>query len=359
MTIPSAEGATPAMAQWFALKSEHPDALLFFRMGDFYELFFADAQAAASALDIALTHRGTHGGQPIPMCGVPYHAASAYLARLIRRGFRVAVAEQTEAARKPGHTGPKGPLARAIVRVISPGTLTEDELLDAGRHNLLLALATPPGRGARGAARSSQVIGAAWIDISTGVFETATTTPAALHDVLGRLDPAEILAPPDLDLGDYADRRATEMPPSSADKARIRVADAFGAGSLDAFGDFTDEEAIAAAVALDYARRSQAGKMPRLSSPRHQDSGDTLGLDPATRASLDILRARDGGAEHTLFAAVNRTVTGAGARLLAQWLAAPLTDRRRIIARQDGWLWLAGHADAAASVVSTLRRAPD
>ena len=144
MTFPSPEGATPAMAQWFALKAEHPDALLFFRMGDFYELFFNDAEAAASALDISLTARGTHGGEPIPMCGVPVHAAQAYLARLIRRGFRVSVAEQTEAPRK-GRAAAKAPLRRAVVRLITPGTLTEDELLEAGRQNLLACIALPSG----------------------------------------------------------------------------------------------------------------------------------------------------------------------------------------------------------------------
>ena len=159
-----AEGASPAIAQWFGLKAENPDALLFLRMGDFYELFFADAEAAASALDIALTKRGEHGGAPIPMCGVPVHAADAYLSRLIRRGFRVAVAEQMEATK--GRTG-KAPLKRAVVRLVTPGTLTEDSLLDAHRPNLLLALA-----------RVGASLGAAWLDVSTGLFETAATTPA-------------------------------------------------------------------------------------------------------------------------------------------------------------------------------------
>ncbi|MFT8423564.1 MAG: DNA mismatch repair protein MutS, partial [Gluconacetobacter sp.] len=146
MTLPSPDGATPAMAQWFSLKAEHPEALLFFRMGDFYEMFFSDAEAASGALDISLTTRGTHGDMPIPMCGVPVAAASAYLARLIRRGFRVAVAEQTEPPRKPGKGVAKGPLARAVVRLVTPGTLTEDELLEAGRQNLLLAVAAGAGR---------------------------------------------------------------------------------------------------------------------------------------------------------------------------------------------------------------------
>src|SRR6516162_2029644 len=156
---PNAAGATPAMAQWFAAKAAHPDALVFFRMGDFYELFFADAEAAAAALDIALTHRGEHNGEPVPMCGVPHHAAEAYLARLIRRGFRVAVCEQME---DPKSRTSKAPIRREVVRLVTPGTLTEETLLEAGRANLLLALA-----------QGRDGIGAAWLDVSTGLFETA------------------------------------------------------------------------------------------------------------------------------------------------------------------------------------------
>src|SRR5271165_520031 len=179
--VPAAAGATPAMAQWFAAKQAHPDALVFFRMGDFYELFFGDAEAAATALDIALTQRGEHGGAPIQMCGVPVHAADAYLLRLIRRGFRVAVAEQMEDPK--ARTG-KAPIRREVVRLVTPGTLTEDALLEAGRPNLLLALALADG-----------VAGAAWLDVSTGLFETQRVSLPALPALLGRLDPAEILAP--------------------------------------------------------------------------------------------------------------------------------------------------------------------
>ncbi|WP_456304720.1 MutS N-terminal domain-containing protein, partial [Acetobacter peroxydans] len=320
MTRLSSEGATPAMAQWFTLKAENPEALLFFRMGDFYELFFDDAVTAASALDIALTARGTHGGEPIAMCGVPVAAAPAYLARLIRRGFRVAVAEQTEAPVKGRPS--KGPLARAVVRLVTPGTLTEDELLEPGRSNLLLVLA---GGGARGRkAKESEKLGAAWIDVSTGVFETASLSPDGLPALLGRLDAAEILAPAALDLADFTSRRAPDAAAPSVETARERLAAAFGVASMDAFGTFSDEESIAAAMAVDYVRRTQAGRLPRLARPVTQNEGGILGIDPATRASLDLLRARDGGTDHTLFAAINRTASAAGARLLAEWLAAPL-----------------------------------
>src|SRR5215469_3285232 len=196
--VPRSQGATPAMAQWFAVKAAHPDALVFFRMGDFYELFFADAEAAAAALDIALTHRGEHNGTPIPMCGVPRHAAELYLARLIRRGFRVAVAEQME---DPKTRSGKAPIRREVTRLVTPGTITEDALLESGRANLLLALAI-----------GADAIGAAWLDVSTGLFETASLPPGELASLLGRLEPAEILSPNGLALGEWSDKRAPEAP---------------------------------------------------------------------------------------------------------------------------------------------------
>ena len=346
---PSAAGATPAMAQWFALKADNPDALLFLRMGDFYELFFADAEAAAAALDIALTRRGEHNGEPIPMCGVPMHAAEAYLSRLIRRGFRVAVAEQMEPAK--GRTG-KGPLRRAVVRLVTPGTLTEDSLLEAHRPNLLLALA-------RVGAGQDKVIGAAWLDVSTGLFETASPSPADLPPLLGRLEPAEILVADDIPLGDWSDRRgpATVAPAPAA--AQRRVAEAFGAASLDAFGTFTEAEAVAAAVALDYVRGTQAGTMPRLSRPQPAVLAGQMMLDAATRASLEITRARDGGTARTLLAAVGRTLTAPGARLLAAWLGGPLLDPDAIARRQDGWAWMLGQPSTVAELRTALRGVPD
>ncbi len=323
------------MARWFELKEAHPDALLFFRMGDFYEMFFADAEAAAAALDIALTARGEHGGAPIAMCGVPVHAAEAYLARLIRRGFRVAVAEQMEDP-KARPRGSKAPIRRDVVRLITPGTITEEALLEAGRPNLLLALA-----------QERDALGAAWLDVSTGLFETSSFPVAELSALLGRLEPAEILAPAGFDLGDYAARLAPEAIPSPPLIARRRLAEAFGVASLDAYGSFADGEAIAAALALDYVRATQAGAMPRLSRPAPQGRAGALAMDAATRASLEIVRARDGGTAHTLLASVQRTLTAAGARLLAARLAAPLTDTAAIAARQDAWSWLLANPDAA------------
>ena len=333
------------MAQWFAAKEAHPDALVFFRMGDFYELFFSDAEAAAAALDIALTQRGEHDGRPIPMCGVPQHAAEAYLARLIRRGFRVAVAEQMEDPKS--RTG-KAPIRRQVVRLVTPGTITEEALLEAGKANLLLGLA-----------QGGEDLGAAWLDVSTGLFETCVLRPADLASLLGRLEPAEILAPLALKLGEWDDKRAPDVAPSPPLVARRRLAETFGVASLDAFGSFADAEAIAALMAVDYVRATQAGTLPRLGRPEPQGRSGLLAMDAATRASLEIHRARDGGSMHTLLGTVQRTLTPAGARLLANWLGAPLTDPVAIAARQDAWSWLLAEHDAAARLRTALRTAPD
>jgi DNA mismatch repair protein MutS len=344
-TIPDPRGATPAMAQWFAAKAQHPDALLFFRMGDFYEMFFGDAEAAATALDIALTHRGEHAGKPIAMCGVPVHAAEAYLARLIRRGFRVAIGEQMEEAK--ARTG-KAPIRREVVRLVTPGTLTEETLLDAARPNLLLAAVLREGR-----------VGAAWMDVSTGLFETQGIAPDALASLLGRLDPAEILAGEGVPLGDFESHRAPCPPLSVPALARQRLAETFGVASMEAFGAFADAEAVAAACALDYVRAAGAGKLPRLAPPVALGEAGRLEMDAATRASLELLRARDGGAAHTLISAVQRTLTAAGTRMLGAWLSAPLTDIGVIAARQDGWSYLLADPGLRGAVRAALRGAPD
>lgn len=363
LSPPSPDGATPAMAQWFALKAMHPDALLFFRMGDFYELFFADADAASAALDIALTHRGEHAGQPIPMCGIPVSAADAYLARLIRRGWRVAVAEQMEpASTRSG----KAPIRRDIVRLITPGTLTEDQLLDSSRPNLLLAIAPAVGSGPQapgnvvfGNRPSGQRFGAAWLDVSTGLFETCDLAASELPAMLGRLEPVEILAPPNVALADWGSRRAPEVAAPPPLSARRRVAELFGAASLESFGVFSDAEAVAAAQALDYVRATQGGALPRLSRPSPQGDRGVLAMDAATRASLEIMRGRDGGTAHTLLSSIQRTLTPQGARLLAVWLAAPVTDLATISGRQDMWSWLLANPEASAGLRAALKGATD
>ncbi len=342
MTLPPAAGATPALAQWFAAKAAHPDALVFFRLGDFYELFFADAEAAAPALGLQLTHRGEHAGAPVPMCGVPAHAAEAYLARLIRRGWRVAIADQVESAR---NRQGKAPLRREVVRLVTPGTLTEDGLLDAARANLLLALC-----------RQGDALGAAWLDISTGLVETEQLTLAALPALLGRLDPAEIVAHPTIPLGDWMARRAPDQPVPVALAARQILAEAFAVADPAAFG-LTELETAATALAVGYTRQAAAGRVPRLSPPQRVGAGH-LQMDAATRASLEILRARDGG-PHYLLNQVDRTLTPSGARLLAAWLGAPLLDPAAIAGRQAAWAWLVANPSALAALRAALRGAPD
>ncbi len=351
-TMPNPAGASPALAQWFAAKAAHPEALIFFRMGDFYELFFGDAEAAAAALAIALTARGTHDGAPVAMCGVPVASADSYLARLIRAGFRVAIAEQMEDPR--ARRAAKTPIHREVVRLVTPGTLLEEALLEPMRANLLLALA------ADGAARDGVTLGAAWLDVSTGDFRTAALPAADLSALLAALEPAEILAAGGIALGDWAARRAPEdaAPPPPAE-ARRDIAVAFGVASLDAFGHFSDPEAMAAALALAYVRRSQAGALPRLAPPAPEGRRGTMLIDAATRASLEILRARDGGTKHTLFAAVQRTGTAAGGRLLGEWLSAPLTLAAPIIARQESWAWLLAEPALAERLRAAIRGAPD
>ncbi|MCQ0042057.1 MAG: DNA mismatch repair protein MutS [Bombella sp.] len=339
---------TPTMEQWFTLKKQEPDALLFFRMGDFYELFFGDAHAAALALDITLTHRGTHDEEPIPMCGVPVGTAQVYLSRLIRRGFRVAVAEQTEIPRK----GQKGPLRREIVRVITPGTLTEDELLEAGRANTLLAIVAPDRR-------RRHCLGAAWIDISTGTLELLRLEADTLAELLARLAPSEILSDPALIPADHAGIITPSTASPSREAAERTVTDAYQVAQMDALGDFRDEQIIACAVLLDYVRRSQAGRLPRLAPPIDHGLDSIMGLDPATRSSLDILQSRDGGSRHTLFTSVNQTATAAGTRLLAHWVSTPSTDLTLITQRQEGWSWLHQHPQPTGTLRDILRQAPD
>ncbi len=341
----NAAGASPAMAQWFACKAAHPEALLFFRMGDFYELFFEDADAAAPVLGLALTARGEHEGKPIPLCGVPAHAADAYLLRLIRRGFRVAIVEQMERAQDRAG---KAPIRREVVRLVTPGTITEDALLDAGSASRLLALAL-----------AGKEVGAAWLDLSAGTFDTEPVTLPGLPALLARLDPAEILAPLGLKLDNWEERRAPDVTAPPPLVAQRRLAEAFGVASLDALGTFSDAEAMAAALVLDYARAAGAGKLPVLAPPHPVGDSGRLEMDAATRASLEILRARDGSATHTLLGAVQRTLTSPGARLLADHLAAPLRDPDTILGRQDAWSWFLANPESLAGMQHALRSTPD
>ena len=326
-------GATPVMAQFFEAKSRQPDALVFFRMGDFYELFFDDARQAAAALGIALTARGQHAGEPIPMCGVPVHAAEAYLSKLIRSGFKVAVCEQMEDPAEARKRGSKAIVRRDIVRVVTPGTLTEDGLLDARGSNRLAAVAVRAGAAA-----------IASVELSTGEVEVWALEKASLASALAALGPSEILAPDRL-FADEAVSAALKaagglvqpMPSALAEPgaAEARLKRLYGVETLDGFGALSGAEISALGLIAAHLETTQAGRTPSLGPPRRAGEADVMAIDPATRASLEIERSLSGGREGSLLAAIDRTVTAPGARLLASRLARPLLDPDRINRRLD------------------------
>ena len=334
------------MAQYLALKAEAPDCLLFYRMGDFFELFFEDARIAAGSLDIALTARGEHDGAPIPMCGVPAHSHEAYLARLIRAGHRVAIAEQTESPAAAKARGGKALVGRAIVRIVTPGTLTEETLLDARASNWLVALAEAGG-----------ALGLACADISTGRFEIAAIGAGALGAELARLGAAEVIVPPGFahDLVNATESNAGFD--SAAAERRLKAL--FGVATLDGWGAFTRAELAAAGGLLAYLDRAGQGALPFLSPPLRRAAADHMMIDAATRESLEIVCAAGGARKGSLLDAIDRTVTGAGARILAADLAAPLTDIAAIEARLGLVALLHDDGDLRARLRAALRALPD
>jgi DNA mismatch repair protein MutS len=347
--------ATPFMAQYLAAKSEHPDALLFFRMGDFYELFFDDAVKASGAVGIALTKRGQHEGEPIPMAGVPWHQAEGYLAKLIRAGFKVAVCEQLEDPAEAKKRGSKSIVARGVVRVVTPGTLTEEGLLDARVANRLAAIAF----GGEGAA-------IAWADVSTGAFETRVIETAEAEAEVAALRPAELLVC-ETDAARVAEAArlggatTTTRPAVKADakNAARRLKAMFEVAALDAFGDFSDAELSAMGLLLDYVELTQAGAAPRLTPPKRNSARAFMAIDAATRAALEIERSVRGGRDGSLLACVDRTLTAAGGRLLAERIAQPLTDVREIGARLDAVQFFLESPEQRAGAREELRAAGD
>lgn len=350
---------TPMMVQYLAIKQDHPEALLFYRMGDFYELFFDDAKLASASLDIALTKRGKHLGEDIPMCGVPVHAADQYLARLIRDGHRVAVCEQTEDPAEAKKRGAKSVVNRAVVRLVTAGTLTEDTLLDARRNNYLLALArTGSGRNAS--------FGLAWIDMSTGELRTTLVSGQALGAELARLHPGEILLPdtlPDVldeQIGDWS-ACFTPLPAPRFDSmsGAKRLSALFGVSTLEGFGGFERAEIAAAAAVVDYVELTQKGRLPPIRPPVREASGATMGLDPATRRNLELTETLSGDRRGSLLSVIDRTVTGAGGRRLAADLAGPLTDPQAIGRRLDMVQFFADGDARRGDLREAIRRAPD
>src|SRR5438477_6518593 len=362
---PPAESAgrpTPVMEQYIEIKAANPDCLLFYRMGDFYELFFEDAEVAARALGIVLTKRGKHLGRDIPMCGVPVHRADEYLHRLIAAGHRVAVCEQLEDPAEARKRGGKSVVRRDVVRLVTPGTLTEDTLLDARRNNYLLAIAR-----ARASIAEDSRFALAWIDISTGEFRIAERDRAGLAAEIARLEPGEIIVSDAL-YGDGALApylrslpAVTPLPRDVFDAATAerRLAGYFGLATTESFGALSRLELTAAAACISYVERTQLGARPPLSPPVREAQGATLAIDQATRSNLELARALSGERRGSLLAAIDRTVTAASSRLLAQRLAAPLTDPSAIERRQDAIEFFVADSEARDHIRVTLRAAPD
>ena len=349
--------ATPMMVQYLDIKADHPDSLLFYRMGDFFELFFDDAVKASAALDIALTKRGQHLGADIPMCGVPVHAADGYLSRLIRKGFKVAICEQMENPAEARKRGNKTVVRRDVVRVVTPGTITEDELLDARSHNYLAALADAGGG-----------LALAWLDMSTGDFITQRVSDGMLATVLARLSPGELLLPERLLQRDEHFETLQEWksclsplpsPRFDSENGRRRLQEVFEVRALDAFGDFSRAELAAAGALVDYLTLTQKGRLPRLAPPRRLLGGSVMEIDPATRRNLELAEALTGGRAGSLLAVIDRCVTGAGARRLAGRLAAPLTDPDVISGRLDIVSYLLEEEALRAALRGGLKRVPE
>jgi len=349
--------ASPVMAQYHEIKAAYPGCLLFFRMGDFYELFFDDAAVAAPALDIALTKRGRHDGADIPMCGVPVHTAEIYLARLIRAGFKVAICEQVEDPAAARARGARGPLKRAVVRVVTAGTLTEDGLLDARRHNYLAGIAEAGGE-----------LGLAWLDLSTGDFALAPSSESALAADLARLMPGEIVLPERLLARPAWFELFAEWKPAltplanprfDSEAGRRRLEGLYGVKALDGFGAFTRAEIAAAGALVDYVALTQQNGQVPLAPPRRVAPGSVMQIDAATRRNLELVATLAGERRGSLLSVIDRSVTAAGARLLAEHLAAPLTDPAAIAARLDAVGCLVERRDLRAGVRERLRRCPD
>ena len=353
--------ASPMMAQYHAIKAANPDSLLFYRMGDFYELFFADAEIASRALGIVLTKRGKHAGEDIAMCGVPVDRADDYLQRLIGQGHRVAVCEQLEDPAEARKRGSKSVVRRDVVRLVTPGTITEERLLEPGRAHVFVAV---------GSAKSSDgsvVLALASIDLSTGAFGLSASEVSSLGADLARLEPREIVATElilaNAQIAGIVRENGAPLSPigkmSSDASAERRLLDHFGVATLDGFGALSRAEIAAAALALHYVERTQMAARPALAYPRRLVRGETLEIDAATRANLELTRTLGGARDGSLLASIDRTLTPAGARLLAERLAAPLTDPIAIARRLASVEVLLDNARFRETLRKRLRGAPD
>ena len=347
--------ATPMMAQYLGIKAQYPGALLFYRMGDFYEMFFEDAVAASQALDIALTKRGQHDGQDIPMCGVPVHSAEGYLLTLIRKGFRVAVCEQLEDPAEAKKRGSKSVVKRDVVRLVTPGTLTEESLLEARRNNYLCAYAMVRDEAAL-----------AWVDISTGECHVMPILPVRLGPELARLMPAEVVisegAEADL-AGIVTDSGASLTPLGRAafdsTAAEKRLCALYGIGSLDAYGTFNRAEVSALGALVEYLDITQKGNLPLLRPPVREAEAGVMQIDAATRRNLELTHALTGGRAGSLLSAIDRTVTAGGARLLERRLSSPARDLETLNSRLESVGFIHDNGRLGDDLREALRKVPD
>ena len=351
----SSEKVTPMMAQYQELKAGYADALLFYRMGDFYEMFFDDAVAAAEALDIALTKRGKHAGQDIPMCGVPVHAAEGYLLTLIRKGFRVAVCEQMESPAEAKKRGNKSVVKRDVVRLVTPGTLTEEALLEARRHNYLAAFAE---------VRDASAL--AWVDISTGAFHVMPLSSVRLGPELARLAPSELIVSEtkEAELYELASDfglALTGLARSAFDStsAEKRICDLFNIATLEAFGNFTRAEVSAMGALIEYLEITQKGKLPLLRAPQKENEARTVQIDAATRRNLELTHGLGGGRAGSLLSIMDRTCTAGGARLMERRISSPSRVLETITDRLDAVSFGYANNRSSQQMRDSLRKVPD
>lgn len=359
-------GLSPVMAQFWEVKQQYPDCLLFFRMGDFYELFFEDAILGAKDMDINLTHRGKQEGAEIPMCGVPVHTYETYLARLIQKGHKVAVCEQIEDPETAKKRGAKGPLRRDVVRVVTPGTLTEESLLDARQNNFLVALSPLAHNSSPNS--DHHTLGVATIDLSTGSFLVEETTVPSLGATLARLNPAEIILPDRLleepslyeTFGAWK-RKLSPLPQARFDQenGRRRLEAIYKVKTLDGFGSFSSSEIRAAGVLVDYIQITQKSALKLLDRPRQISANTIMTIDPSTRRSLELEVTLSGSRQGTLLSCIDRTVTAAGARLLSMRLAAPLTNSVTINQRLDMVTFFVEASPLRQKIRGSLKVCPD
>ena len=355
---------TPMMAQYMEIKNQHKDYLLFYRMGDFYEMFFDDAVTASKALDIALTKRGHLDGEDVPMCGVPFHAYESYLARLIKQGYKVAICEQTEDPKEAKKRGAKSVVRREVIRLVTAGTLTEDTLLDSKKNNFMLSIY-------KGGADS---LGVSWVDVSTGDFFTQSLSlkdkPETLvvSSLLARLSPVEIIVadaylqtPHLFEVFNEYREKLTVLPLArfNAENARKRLLDVFEVSTLDSFGSFDKAEVTAAGVLMDYIENTQKGKFPRIEKPIKLYENKVMEIDGATRRSLELLASTSGDKGSSLLSVMDRTITGAAGRLLASRIAMPLLDITEINKRLDIVQYFIENPNIREDFRELLRGCPD